>query len=182
MLEKSGFDIILYETVGVGQVEIDVVEEVDNVILVLVPESGDDIQMMKAGILEIADIFLINKYDRKDSNRLYTALKNILSFPKDDVSSPKAWSFPIIKTIATENKGIDILYKTILKHQQFVEKNKILLKYNIRYKKIFERLVEKYLKKKYLSNNIINKLEKELLKDKNKQKSPYDFFKMNFIK
>ena len=94
----------MYETVGVGQVEIDVVEEVDTVILVLVPESGDDIQMMKAGILEIADIYTINKYDRKDSDKLYIALKNILSISSEDKNN--RWEIPIIKTIATTNSGI----------------------------------------------------------------------------
>ena len=89
ILESAKFDVILYETVGVGQVEIDVVKEVDIVLLTLVPESGDDIQMMKAGILEIADIYIINKYDRKDSDRLYFSLQNMLEINLDQMEWQK---------------------------------------------------------------------------------------------
>ena len=79
IIEYSNFDIIIYETVGVGQVELDVVESVDTTVVVLVPESGDDIQMMKAGLIEIADVYVINKYDRKDSDKLFLRLiKNFL--------------------------------------------------------------------------------------------------------
>ena len=100
ILQAAKFDIIIFETVGVGQIEIDVVEQVDTVVLTLVPESGDDIQMMKAGIIEIADIFVINKSDRKDADKLFVSLKNILSFT-DKLKSKDL--FPkIIKTIATE--------------------------------------------------------------------------------
>ena len=79
ILEYAGYDIIIFETVGVGQVELDVVESVDTVLVTLVPESGDDIQIMKAGLIEIADIYIINKYDEKDSDKLYLFLTNMLS-------------------------------------------------------------------------------------------------------
>ena len=75
LLDAFGLDRILVETVGVGQTELEITAAADTVIVVLVPESGDDIQMMKAGILEIADIYVINKYDRKDSDRLFNSLR-----------------------------------------------------------------------------------------------------------
>ena len=78
IIEYVGFDIILFETVGVGQVELDVIESVDSVVVVLVPESGDDIQIMKAGLIEIADLYIINKSDRQGADRLEVALKNML--------------------------------------------------------------------------------------------------------
>ena len=77
VLNYCKFDIIIFETVGIGQIELDVIESVDTVAVILVPESGDDIQMMKAGLIEIADIYVINKYDRKDSNKLLIALNNL---------------------------------------------------------------------------------------------------------
>ena len=78
LMDFSGFDIIIFETVGIGQVELDVIESVDTVAVVLVPESGDDIQIMKAGLIEIADIYIINKFDRKDSNKLFLILNNMI--------------------------------------------------------------------------------------------------------
>ena len=77
VLEFCGFDIILLETVGVGQIEVDVVEIAETVALILVPESGDDIQIMKAGLIEIADIFVINKSDREESDKIHLAIDNL---------------------------------------------------------------------------------------------------------
>ena len=100
VLEYAEFDVVIFETVGVGQIELDVVNSVDSVLVVLVPESGDDIQIMKAGLIEIADIFIINKYDRKDSEKLNLALKNMLS-----ISAKSEYLPNIINTIAIENYG-----------------------------------------------------------------------------
>ena len=174
ILDASGFDIIIFETVGVGQIEVDVIEQVDTVILTLVPESGDDIQMMKAGVIEIADIFLINKSDRKDSDKLYTSLENILQIS----SNKSSWLPPIIKTIGTKDIGVDILLKELMNHQKFlsISENKIN-KYNDRYlNKINNRLSEQ-IKNKFWSKKNQEIFKNELSKKYNKRLSPDQLIK-----
>ena len=110
VLSASGKDFIIYETVGVGQNEHDIVKAADICIVVLVPESGDEIQMMKAGIIEIADLFVINKSDRPGANRLSAILKNILHhFSKNEKHEPK-----VLNMVATEKKSANKLYSEIL--------------------------------------------------------------------
>ena len=128
VLDAAGFDIIIFETVGVGQVELDVVQTADTVIVLLVPESGDDIQMMKAGLMEIADIFVINKSDRPDSNKLYVSIANMLSVIAHDNI---AWMPKIVKTIATKENGISDLMENIILHKDYINNSDILIKKNI---------------------------------------------------
>ena len=173
ILESAKFDVILYETVGVGQVEIDVVKEVDSVLLTLVPESGDDIQMMKAGILEIADIYIINKYDRKDSDRLYFSLQNMLEINLDQME----WKPNIVKTIASKNKGIQELYKTVCKHHKYLEITKSINKYNLRYSNTVDSLLAEKFKIKFWNDKNKKKLLNELNKDFKSQLTPYNFVK-----
>ena len=173
ILESAKFDVILYETVGVGQVEIDVVKEVDTVLLTLVPESGDDIQMMKAGILEIADIYIINKYDRKDSDRLYFSLQNMLEINLDQME----WKPNIVKTIASKNKGIQELYKIVCKHHKYLGKTKSIKKYNLRYSNTVDSLLAEKFKVKFWNDKNKKKLLNELNKDFQSQLSPYNFVK-----
>jgi LAO/AO transport system kinase len=117
VLNHCKFDIIIFETVGIGQIELDVIELVDTVAVILVPESGDDIQMMKAGLIEIADIYVINKYDRKDSNKLFIALNNMLKLVVNDKWTPK-----IIKTVAINDRGIRELYNAIYNHLNIISR------------------------------------------------------------
>lgn len=112
VLAASGKDIVIYETVGVGQGELDVAAAVDLTVVILVPESGDEIQLMKAGLIEIADLFIINKSDRDGAGRLAQLLQNILhTSHATDRPEP-----PVIKTIASEGKGLNELYDSIEKH------------------------------------------------------------------
>jgi len=112
VLAASGKDIVIYETVGVGQSEHDIVKAADICIVVLVPESGDEVQMMKAGLIEIADLFVINKSDREGAGRLSSMLKNVLhNFNPDGKIEP-----PVFNTIGTERKGMHKLYKGITTH------------------------------------------------------------------
>jgi len=116
ILAASGKDYIIYETVGVGQSEHDIVKAADLCIVVLVPESGDEIQMMKAGLIEIADIFVINKSDRDGANRLSSMLRNILhNFSKIGKLEP-----PVYNTIGTEKIGIDKLFQGIGSHLELM--------------------------------------------------------------
>lgn len=105
------FDYILVETVGVGQSEVEVVGLADTTVLVLVPEAGDDVQAIKSGVMEIADIFVVNKSDRDGAN---TFLKNLVQLVHSKPLSD--WSIPVIKAVATKYEGIDELMDNIHKH------------------------------------------------------------------
>src|SRR6201997_105553 len=117
LLDAAGKQQVLIETVGVGQDEIDIVRLADCVLVVLVPGLGDDIQNMKAGLMEIGDIFVLNKADREGADRLEEQLHAMLSLvmPRD------GWHPPVIRTVATENKGIENLAATITKFRTHFE-------------------------------------------------------------
>ena len=122
VLAASGKDIILFETVGVGQGEHDVAKAADFTIVILVPESGDEIQLMKAGLIEIADIFVINKSDRDGANRLASLLKNILhNFTARGKLEP-----PVFNTIANQGQGIVELFMGIQDHLKLMSENGML--------------------------------------------------------
>jgi LAO/AO transport system kinase len=109
LLDAAGKQMILVETVGVGQGEIQIVRLADCTIVVLVPGMGDDVQSLKAGLMEIGDIFVINKSDREGADRFEQQLRGVLSI----VPEREGWKPPIVRTIATENKGIDELARQI---------------------------------------------------------------------
>jgi len=109
LLDAAGKQQVLIETVGVGQDEIDIVRLADCVVVMLVPGMGDDIQNMKAGLMEIGDIFVLNKSDREGADRLEQQLNAMLSL----VTPREGWHPPVVRTVASENKGIDGLAETI---------------------------------------------------------------------
>jgi LAO/AO transport system kinase len=111
LLDAAGRDVILVETVGVGQDEIEVTRLADVVLVVLVPGMGDEIQAIKAGILEIADLFVINKADREGADKLVTELEHMLGLVEDERPRP-----PILKTVATRGEGVDELVAAIDTH------------------------------------------------------------------
>ena len=112
-LDASGKDIILIETVGVGQSELDIMENADTVIVILAPEFGDAIQAMKAGLLEIADIFVLNKADRPGASDFAIELQAML-----ELRPEQEWKVPIITTEAINNVGIEELYHQVERHRQ----------------------------------------------------------------
>ena len=117
LLDAAGKDQVLIETVGVGQDEVDIVQLADCVAVVMVPGMGDDIQNMKAGLMEIGDIFVLNKSDRDGADRLQQELHAMLSLvmPRD------GWHPPVVRTVASENRGIDVLAATIAKFRVHFE-------------------------------------------------------------
>jgi LAO/AO transport system kinase len=117
LLDAAGKRQVLIETVGVGQDEIDIVRLADCVLVVLVPGLGDDIQNMKAGLMEIGDIFVLNKADREGADRLEEQLNAMLSLvmPRD------GWHPPVLRTVATEGKGIEDLAETVEKFRKHFE-------------------------------------------------------------
>lgn len=153
VLDAFGKDFILIETVGVGQVELDVVNACDTTIVVFVPESGDSIQAMKAGLMEIADIFVVNKSDREGAKRMISELDMIL-----DIRRKKGdWEYPIVSTEAINNKGIDLLLAKIFEHKKFLTDNGILEQHRknqikIDLKKIIELKVKELVDEK-ISNS-----------------------------
>ncbi len=118
-LDAFGKDIIIIETVGVGQDEIDVIKIVDTTVLVLVPGMGDVIQSMKAGVMEIADIFVINKADHAGAEQLETEIK--IRLDQDRYAKKRQWIPPVVKTIAVEGKGINHLIDAIEEHRKYLE-------------------------------------------------------------
>src|SRR5271166_4873983 len=117
LLDAAGKRQVLIETVGVGQDEIDIVRLADCVLVVLVPGLGDDIQNMKAGLMEIGDIFVLNKADREGADRLEQQLMAMLSLvmPRD------GWQPPVLRTVATENRGIAEVAETVAKFRKHFE-------------------------------------------------------------
>ncbi len=165
VLDAAGFDIIIFETVGVGQSELDIAQAADTTIVVLVPESGDSVQAMKAGLMEIADFFVLNKSDRPGSQQAYTALQTILMIKDHDENS---WLPNIIKTVASENSGIDDIANEIDRHKLFMqEKNKFQSKRDHQAKVRIKEIVEHKLKDELWSetgeNSLISSLEKVVL-------------------
>ena len=112
---RSGFDVILVETVGVGQQEIDVARVVDTVCLLTIPGAGDDIQAIKAGIIEIADILVVNKADRPGADEAVKDLRQMLNLgtPRND------WRTPVLKTSSKNNTGVDELIDAVQKHRDW---------------------------------------------------------------
>lgn len=116
VMKAFGFDYIIVETVGVGQTELDIMELADTTAVILVPEAGDTIQTMKAGLLEIADIFVVNKCDRPGSDAMVQSLISLV-----EMNGVSNWKIPAIKTEALHAKGVDELYETIKRHKEFME-------------------------------------------------------------
>ena len=117
LMKAAGFDQVIVETVGVGQSEIEIAGLADTTVVILVPEAGDEVQTMKAGLMEIADIFVVNKADRPDADSFVKNLRLMLA-PAFQRSEQV---IPVLKTVASQKEGIDILYDAILDHQQLVQ-------------------------------------------------------------
>lgn len=119
VLDAVGFDLVIVETVGVGQSEIDIVSLADTTLVLLAPGMGDGIQAAKAGILEIADVFVVNKADRDGAETAARDLKHMISLGRREISGPR-WRPPIVCTVAPEGKGIDELVAAIQEHQSWL--------------------------------------------------------------
>jgi LAO/AO transport system kinase len=115
LMDAAGYTVILLETVGVGQDEVEVVEGADTVCVVLVPGMGDDIQSMKAGIMEIAHVFVINKSDRPGADRVHSEVEQMLGLG----DWRDRWRPPIVRTVATSSQGVGELTEEIVRHRQF---------------------------------------------------------------
>jgi LAO/AO transport system kinase len=136
VLDASGRDLVMIETVGVGQDEVDIVRLADITVVILVPGMGDDVQIIKAGIMEIADIFVINKSDREGAERVEREIRALQSL----ATRTDNWTPPIVKTVATEGTGIQELAAAIGEYEAYLQEENLVLKRNIQNWK--ERLIE----------------------------------------
>jgi len=170
ILDAAGFDKVIVETVGVGQDEVEIVKTADVSVVVLVPGMGDDIQAIKAGIMEIGDVFVINKADREGVLRTEKELESLLSL----AHRPDFWNPPIIKTVATESKGIEDLAKAIESYNDFqkqgenVERRTAIARW-----RLLELLREKLLADVLSKNGTNGKLDKLALEIAEKRNNPY---------
>ncbi|HEY8558929.1 MAG TPA: methylmalonyl Co-A mutase-associated GTPase MeaB [Pyrinomonadaceae bacterium] len=170
ILDAAGFDKVIVETVGVGQDEVEIVKTADVSVVVLVPGMGDDIQAIKAGIMEIGDAFVINKADREGVIRTEKELQALLSL----AHRPDFWNPPIVKTIATENKGIEDLSKAIESYYEFqksgenLERRKAIARW-----RLLELLQERLLAEVLSRDGSEEKLEKLAREIAEKRSDPY---------
>ncbi len=134
-----GFDIVIVESVGVGQIAIDITNISDTVIVTTIPEAGDEIQILKRGLIEIADIFVVNKIDRPGSNSIAMALEEeIASRGTDD-----SWVPPVILAQANKNIDIDLIRESVQNHKEFLEKSDIIFdRRGLNRDRVFLNLVE----------------------------------------
>lgn len=173
ILDAAGFDRVLMETVGVGQSELDIAGAADTTVVVLVPESGDGIQAMKAGLMEIADFFVMNKADRPGADQAVMSIKMILGF-KPQRGEP-AWLPDVVKTVANEGEGVEVVAGLIENHKRFLElsgglerKRKVRLRNRIR------ELIDARLQVDFWNAERTEALEREIETVLNHQSTPYD--------
>ncbi|MDA0986892.1 MAG: methylmalonyl Co-A mutase-associated GTPase MeaB [Bacteroidetes bacterium] len=178
ILDSAGFEIILIETVGVGQSELDIVRAADTTIVTLVPESGDVIQAMKAGLMEIADLFILNKSDRPGSEQAVMSIQTVLGLREHD---EKSWIPKIIKTVATEGKGIEKIISAVDEHKNKLISNGLFkIKRIEREKERIEELVNSKLSNSFWSEekkNLLNKFLPDLIENK---LTPYELIEKIF--
>jgi LAO/AO transport system kinase len=124
VLDASGRDLVMIETVGVGQDEVDIVRVADITVVILVPGMGDDVQTIKAGIMEIADIFVINKSDHEGAERVGREIRALQSL----AMRADNWTPPIVKTVATDGQGVPELAAAISEYESYLGKQNLLVK------------------------------------------------------
>lgn len=153
ILAASGKDIVIFETVGVGQGEYDVIKAVDIAVVVLVPESGDEVQLMKAGLIEIADFFVINKSDRPGANRLAITLKSLLH----NNHSKNRLEPPVLNIIASKGEGVVELYDGIFNHLNSMDNKGILTQKQLdrHRERVFSLIQNTLLRKFWTSKRLV---------------------------
>jgi LAO/AO transport system kinase len=146
LLDAAGKDIVLAETVGVGQTEVDIMEKTDTVLVILCPESGDAIQTMKAGLFEIADIFVVNKADNPGADNFVHDIQAMLQLRESSW-----WNTPIVATEAVNDVGVEKLYKQIqLHYQALCEEGRLSQRRQLQRKQDFIKTLERKLTHKLL--------------------------------
>ncbi len=169
VLDAFGKDIILYETVGVGQSELDIVEAADTTVVVLVPESGDSIQAMKAGLMEIADIFVMNKADREGADRAIRELGAILH-----LREARDWMPPVVRCVAVQGEGVEELMEKIEQHREHLQQSgRLDAKRRERFVRSVQALVSLRLKEDFWDDRARRILAEHISELDSRNTSPY---------
>ncbi len=174
VLDASGRDVILIETVGVGQDEVDIVRLADITVVILVPGMGDDVQSIKAGIMEIADIFVINKSDHAGAERVEREIRALQSLSGQHDKRHDGWTPPIVKTVASEGKGVEELSAAIGQYEAYLGKDNRALRKSVEnwQERLIEMLRDAMLEKAraQLGDGNLGRLAKEVVEHK---RDPY---------
>ena len=171
ILDAFGKDLIILETVGVGQIELEVAQHSDTIVVVLSPESGDSIQAFKAGLMEIGDIFVVNKSDREGAARLVVQLNMSLESKRKS----EKWSYPVLSTTATAGQGVNELLQSLKQHRDFLQQQGLLAqRRKLQLKGQLQKVLEAQIKLK-VSNRIKSDLDWERLAEEiyQKKETPY---------
>ena len=157
VLDAMGKDVIIVETVGVGQDEVDIARTADTTVIVVAPGLGDDIQALKAGILEVGDVFVVNKADREGADKTVQELKSMFELEHAASATNKDWTPPVVKAVAVRNEGVDQVWDEIEKHMNFLAQG------SSEYYRRLDRLKAKMelvdLVKQSVMDSVLNKLE-----------------------
>jgi len=172
VLDAAGYDVIILETVGVGQSELDIAGAADTTIVVLVPESGDGIQAMKAGLMEIAHFFVLNKADRPGADQAVMSLKMILGFR---AHTGESWMPEVLKTQASEGKGTGEVAELIHRHRLFLETTGALERNRkLRLERRIREIIEDQLHVEFWNSERSRELHQRLDLLLQRQSNPYD--------
>jgi LAO/AO transport system kinase len=170
VVDASGRDVVMIETVGVGQDEVDIVRLADITVVILVPGMGDDVQTIKAGIMEIADVFVINKSDRDGAERVEREIRALQSLA---IRSDE-WTPPIIKTVASEGKGIEALAESIKGCEEYLQKDNLFEQRKIKNweQRLLEMLRDTFLEKAHqqVGEGTLSRYAAEIVK---RERDPY---------
>ena len=169
VLDAGGYDYVIYETVGVGQAELDIADAADTTVVLIVPESGDIIQGLKSGLMEIADIFVLNKSDRPGAERVQKDLEYVLHLRAPDID----WYTKVYQTVANKGSGIEDLWTEINNHRSFlISENLLENKRDIRLKNKIETIIREKIEFHFWDNEKKNILM-EYIKSEKEKISPY---------
>lgn len=166
VMDACGYEYILFETVGVGQSELEIAQYADTTVVVMVPESGDAIQGMKAGLMEIADVFVINKADREGAERFAADLRSAMH-----LKHWEGWTPPNVMTVAVQDKGIAEFHEQIQRHVEFLKSSGQFDQRRVdRARRRIKRLVEHRLVSEFWSDRHLEELEAAI----RARRSPYE--------
>ncbi len=169
VLDAAGYDYVIYETVGVGQVELDIAEAADTTIVLIVPESGDIIQSLKSGLMEIADIFVLNKSDRPGAERMQKDLEYALHLRESDHD----WHPKVYQTVANQGKGTQELWTEMKNHRSFLDsENHLVNKRDRRLKNQIETIIRQRIEIHFWDDKR-KKILKNYLESEKEKLSPY---------
>ncbi len=165
ILDAAGYDYVIIETVGAGQSDVQIMNAADTVIVTIIPGAGDEIQMLKAGLMEIGDIYVVNKADRPEAETTFNQVK----FALENIVREGGWKPPIHMTAAVMNRGIKELLEAVKKHYVFLKENNILttrrekrrlLELDMMLKARFEDQVKNLISRSKMLNELIDKVKK----------------------